>query len=135
MTADGWFGEINLDADDGDGNDTDAGDDTGNGDVATGLVALVVTVIEILLDALQREAIRRMEAGDLSDAEIERVGRTLQAVEAEINRLKSEHGIEAETDRLRDQLDGLVRDALVDIDDRPADTTGGDGTPSRGDRQ
>lgn len=109
MTADGWFGDISLDAADG---DAEGGDD-----VAAGLVALVVTVIEILLDALQREAIRRMEAGDLSDAEIERVGRTLQAVEAEIDRLKRQHGVEAETDRLRDQLDGLVRDALVDLDE------------------
>lgn len=86
-------------------------------DVGTGLVALVVTVLELLVEAMEREAVRRMESGDLTDEEIERVGRTLQAVDAEIERLKREQSVVEETEQLRRDLDGLVEQALANLDD------------------
>lgn len=96
--------EVAVDADDEDG-------------VATGLVALVVTVVELVVEAMEREAVRRMEAGDLTDAEVERVGSALMSVEDELDRIKEREDIVAETRELRSDLDGLVERALARVDD------------------
>lgn len=89
----------------------------GEDDAGSGLVALVVTVLELLIEAMEREAVRRMETGDLSDEEIERVGATLQAVEAEVERLKRQESVVEASEQLREDLDGLVEQALTGLDE------------------
>lgn len=100
-------------------------DETGDAG-ASGLVALVVAVVEILVDVLQREAVRRMDGGDLTDDEIERLGRQLATLEAEVERLKTDEGVEEQVARLRGRLDGLVEGAIGRVDDPDVPRTGGD---------
>lgn len=55
---------------------------------AQGLVRLVLTLVKLLHDVLQRQAVRRMEAGRLTDAQIESVGTALLNQAEEIERLR-----------------------------------------------
>ena len=83
---------------------------------ADGLVALVVAVVELLVEAMEREALRRMESGDLTDEEIERLGQQFAALEAEVERMKDDHGVNDHVDGLRNDLDDLVSDMVSGLD-------------------
>ena len=59
-----------------------------------GLGQLVLTVIKHLHELLERQALRRIDAGSLSDEQIERLGVTLMGQAEEIDRLRREFGLE-----------------------------------------
>jgi hypothetical protein len=63
-------------------------------DVARGLAQLVLTLIELLRQLMERQAIRRVEGGGLSDGQIDRLGDALMALEERMADLKSEFGLE-----------------------------------------
>ncbi|MFC6835440.1 gas vesicle protein GvpK [Halomarina ordinaria] len=89
-----------------------------DGDRASdGLLSLVIAVVEVVVEALEREAVRRMESGALSDEEIERLGTQLAALEEELEHLKTSQDLEQPVDDLRRDLDGLVGDFLDRVDD------------------
>ncbi len=62
--------------------------------VEQGLAKLVLSLIELLRQLMERQAIRRMEAGSLSPDEIERLGATLMKLEERMEELKEHFGID-----------------------------------------
>ncbi len=64
--------------------------------VRNGLAQLVLTLINLLHELMERQAIARMDAGDLSDAEIERLGTTLMRQTEQIDRLREVFGLSEE---------------------------------------
>lgn len=63
-------------------------------DVARGLAQLVLTLIELLRQLMERQAIRRVDAGDLDDEQVERLGQALMALEDRMEELKEIFGLE-----------------------------------------
>jgi hypothetical protein len=63
-------------------------------DVKNGLGQLVLTLVKLLHELLERQAMRRIDAGSLSEAEIERLGFTLMRQAQEIERLRKEFRLE-----------------------------------------
>jgi hypothetical protein len=55
---------------------------------AEGLVRLVLTVVKLLHDVLERQAVRRMTGGTLTDLQIENLGVALRAQAEELERLR-----------------------------------------------
>lgn len=70
--------------------------DTDPDSVQRDLAALVLTVIELLRQLMERQAIRRVEQGDLSDAQVERIGATLLALEQRMAELREHFGLRPE---------------------------------------
>ena len=62
--------------------------------VEQGLARLVLSLIELLRQLMERQAIRRMEGGSLSPDEIERLGTTLMKLEKRMEELKEHFGID-----------------------------------------
>ena len=58
-----------------------------------GLAQLVLTVIKLLHELLEKQALRRIDGGGLTDAEIERIGFTLMRQSEEIARISREFGL------------------------------------------
>lgn len=65
-------------------------------EIKNGLGKLVLTVLELLRDLLERQAIRRIEGGTLTDPEIERLGTTFLQLSEQMEHLKAEFGLEKE---------------------------------------
>jgi hypothetical protein len=59
-----------------------------------GLGQLVLTVVKLLHELLERQALRRIEAGSLTGEQIERLGLTLMGQAKEIDRLRKEFGLD-----------------------------------------
>lgn len=64
--------------------------------VEQGLAKLVLTLIELIRRLLEKQAIRRMEGGSLTDEEIERLGETFLKLEAKMEELKVTFGLQGE---------------------------------------
>ena len=85
------------------------------GNFKQGVLGLVVALVEIVRDALRHQALRRMESGRLSEAEVDRLGEALFELDGAIDEIKVEMGL-AETVRgIRDGLDRAVDDLIPDF--------------------
>jgi hypothetical protein len=61
--------------------------------VEQGLARLVLTVVELLREVLEHQAIRRMDGGTLSEAEVEKLGIALLKLNHRMDELKETFGL------------------------------------------
>ena len=61
--------------------------------VEQGLARLVLTVIELLRQLLEHQAIRRMDGGTLTDEQVERLGLALLKLDHRMDELKTVFGL------------------------------------------
>jgi hypothetical protein len=64
--------------------------------VERGLVCLVLTIVELLRQLMERQALRRVDQGDLTDDQIEKIGVTLMALEERMAELQEHFGLSPE---------------------------------------
>jgi gas vesicle protein GvpK len=64
--------------------------------VENGLAKLVLSIIELIRRLLERQALRRMDSGTLTDEEIERLGAALMKLEEKMEDLKRVFGLSDE---------------------------------------
>ena len=62
--------------------------------VEQGLAQLVLTLVEYLRQVLERQAVRRMEGGTLTDEEVERVGLALMKLEEKVHEIARSFGLD-----------------------------------------
>jgi hypothetical protein len=60
---------------------------------ARGLTTLVLALVELLRQLIERQALRRMDHGDLSEDQLEDLGATLMALEEQMTRLREHFGL------------------------------------------
>ena len=70
-------------------------------EVERGLAGLVLGLVELLRQVLEKQAVRRMEGGTLTDDEIERVGLALMRLEKKVHELAGHFGLSDDDLRLR----------------------------------
>ena len=61
--------------------------------IKKGLGQLVLTVVELIRQLLEKQALRRIESGSLTDEEIERLGLTFLGLNEQLTWLKQEFGL------------------------------------------
>ena len=61
--------------------------------IEQGLAKLVLGLVELLRQLLERQAIRRMEGGSLTDDQVEQMGEALMKLEATVAKLATDFGL------------------------------------------
>jgi hypothetical protein len=59
-----------------------------------GLARLVLTLVELIRQLLERQAIRRMDGGSLSEAEVERLGLALMRLQEKLHEMAAAFGLQ-----------------------------------------
>lgn len=60
------------------------------------LVTLVLTVVELLRQLMERQALRRIDEGDLTDDQTDEIGTTLMMLDQRMGELCEQHGVRLE---------------------------------------
>lgn len=67
--------------------------ETDSESVERDLVRLVLAVVELVRQLMERQALRRVEAGGLSDEQVEELGRSLMRLENAVELLRTKFGL------------------------------------------
>jgi len=83
--------------------------------IKKGLLGLVMALVEIIKDALEHQAIRRMDSSRLTEGEVERLGNALIDLDDAIRRIKDENDIEKTVNSIKGDLDKIVNNAVGEM--------------------
>jgi hypothetical protein len=72
------------------------------------LARLVLGLVEVIRQLIERQALRRVEGGRLTEEQIERLGLTLMRLEGRMNELKDHFGVTGE--ELSLDLGGIIEE-------------------------
>jgi hypothetical protein len=64
--------------------------------VEQGLAQLVLTIVELLRQLMERQALRRIDGGGLTPEQVERLGATFKALDERMTELRDHFGLTAE---------------------------------------
>jgi hypothetical protein len=64
--------------------------------VERGLASLVLTIVELLRQLMERQALRRVDDGTLTDDQVEKIGWTLMSLEQRMSELRDHFGLDPE---------------------------------------
>jgi hypothetical protein len=64
--------------------------------VERGLAQLVLTIVELLRQIMERQALRRIDGGTLSDEQVERLGRAFMELDRRMEELREQFGLTEE---------------------------------------
>jgi hypothetical protein len=54
----------------------------------------VLSLVELIRQLMEKQAMRRIEAGSLSDHDVDRLGRSLMELESKVRELQTQFGID-----------------------------------------
>lgn len=80
-----------------------------------GLLGLVIALVEIIKEVLQKQAIHRFESNSLSKSEAEKLGLAFMQLTETIEKIKKENNLEKATSKIREDLDNLVNDTVTKL--------------------
>jgi hypothetical protein len=61
--------------------------------IERGLVSLVLTIVELLRQLMERQALRRVDDGTLTEDQVEQIGLTLMSLDQKMTELKEHFGL------------------------------------------
>jgi hypothetical protein len=61
--------------------------------VERGLAQLVLTIVDLLRELMERQALRRIDGGTLDDDQVEQLGRTFMLLQERMDELTAEFGL------------------------------------------
>jgi len=64
--------------------------------VEQGLAQLVLTIVDLLRELMERQALRRIDAGTLDDEQVEKLGQTFMLLQQRMDELVEEFGLTRE---------------------------------------
>lgn len=85
------------------------------GNLKQGLLGFVVALVEVIQEVLERQAVRRMEGGRLSDQEIERLGLALGELKDALDNIKRDNDLDETVRSVRDDLDMVADNMIYDF--------------------
>ena len=77
-----------------------------------GLLGLVIALVEIIKEVLQKQAIYRFEGKSLSEEDAEKLGLAFMQLDETIKKIKKENNLEKTADKIRQDLDNLVNNSI-----------------------
>jgi hypothetical protein len=77
-----------------------------------GVLGLVIALVEIITELLEKQALLRIENESLSDEEIERLGDSLADLSEALKIIKADNNIEDTVESIRCGLDEVVDDVV-----------------------